>query len=346
MMSERTIRQLIEGMPLVFNESAAEGLDAVIQFEVSGEETGRYYLEIKKGHCRFRLGESRSPSLTIKTPSEVWRAISIGETDGQAALMRGQYNAVGDLGLLARMSALFGRPEESKYKIASIPPGPVRLPGMAWLGLAFVPWIFFWITFGLSISRTVALGLPLAISVLLVVYREIYGGSTWMERGTLVFFVLATSLVFTGNAWFQEWGTIVGSLWKGGLWLGSLLRRRMPLSAEYSRWNFVEAMSRNSTFIHANAVITLVWGFQFLVSALFGVLAVLVPALSLPFTVLRFLVIWPAVIFTKRRQKSAPLLRIEDPEGDLRRISIFAAIGLLLTVAVAIGTGTNYVVTK
>ena len=36
----RSLRQTLEGMCLHFDASAAEGLDATLQFEVSGEEPG------------------------------------------------------------------------------------------------------------------------------------------------------------------------------------------------------------------------------------------------------------------------------------------------------------------
>jgi len=38
------LRQMLEGMPLIFNPAAAEGLDATIQFDVTGDEPGTYHL--------------------------------------------------------------------------------------------------------------------------------------------------------------------------------------------------------------------------------------------------------------------------------------------------------------
>jgi putative sterol carrier protein len=62
---------IIAGMPKVFDAEAAGDLTADIQFDVSGEEPGSYYLHVEDGACTFNEGQSLSPALTIHTPSEV-----------------------------------------------------------------------------------------------------------------------------------------------------------------------------------------------------------------------------------------------------------------------------------
>lgn len=98
---------IIAGMSTVFDAEAAGDLTADIQFDVSGEEPGSYYLHIENGTCDFFDGAADSPSLTIHTPSEVWLSISRGEMDGQAALMQGKYSAEGDYGLLLLLNDIF-----------------------------------------------------------------------------------------------------------------------------------------------------------------------------------------------------------------------------------------------
>jgi len=102
-----TLQELIAGMPLAFNAQAAGDLQAVIQFDVGGEEPGQYYLRIAKGQCAAFEGEHPNPSLTIHTPSEIWIAISCGELDGTQAVMQGKYTVEGDLSLLIRFNDLF-----------------------------------------------------------------------------------------------------------------------------------------------------------------------------------------------------------------------------------------------
>ncbi len=97
----------IAGMPTVFNPKAAVDLVADIQFDVTGNEPGSYYLQIENGVCSFQEGESSSPTMTIHTPSEVWLAISRGEMDGQSAFMQQKYTVEGNFSLLMKMNELF-----------------------------------------------------------------------------------------------------------------------------------------------------------------------------------------------------------------------------------------------
>ena len=106
-MSQLNCHDTIAGMPRVFNAETAGDLTADIQFDVSGEEPGTYYLNIEKGTCTFLEGESPAPAMTIHTPCEVWLAVSRGEMDGQMAFMQEKYTIDGDFSLLMKMNELF-----------------------------------------------------------------------------------------------------------------------------------------------------------------------------------------------------------------------------------------------
>ncbi len=102
------MRLLLRGMAATFNSKAAGDLKATIQFEVTGKQTGNWFLSIENGKCAFHEGKVNDPNLTIQTPSEVWLAIANQELDGQQAFMEGKYMAAGDMSLLMRMKNLFG----------------------------------------------------------------------------------------------------------------------------------------------------------------------------------------------------------------------------------------------
>lgn len=105
--SARTCRELFEMMPRGFNAEAADGLTAVYQFEISGDEEFTAHLEIADGKCVYGDGPADSPDVTVKSPAGVWLAISKGHKDGQAAFMAGEYKFEGDLSLLMRLGSLF-----------------------------------------------------------------------------------------------------------------------------------------------------------------------------------------------------------------------------------------------
>lgn len=105
----KTIRQTIEGMTLSVNSNEAKDLKATIQFNVSGEDGGDYYLSIADGKCEFSIGVITDPTLTIDTPTGVWLKIARKEINGAMALMSGKYKASGKMGLLMKMDKIFSR---------------------------------------------------------------------------------------------------------------------------------------------------------------------------------------------------------------------------------------------
>jgi multimeric flavodoxin WrbA/putative sterol carrier protein len=107
--SARTARELLQMMPGGLNPEAAAGLNAILQFEVSGQENFTAYLEIKDSRATYHDGQAASPDAVIKTPADIWLAVATGELDGAQAYMTGQYQVEGDLGLLMRLGSLFPR---------------------------------------------------------------------------------------------------------------------------------------------------------------------------------------------------------------------------------------------
>ena len=105
----QSCRELLAMMPSALQAEAAEGLTAVYQFEVQGDETFVAHLRIARGACTFHKGPSEKPNLTIKTPADVWLKIAKGELNGQQAFMDGRYKVEGDMNLLLKMNRLFSR---------------------------------------------------------------------------------------------------------------------------------------------------------------------------------------------------------------------------------------------
>ena len=109
MSKPKNIRQAIEGMTLSIDPKEAKDLNATIQFNVSGEGGGDYFLTITNGKCDFAEGLTPNPTLTINTPADVWLKIARKEMKGAIALMTGKYKASGQMGLLMEMDKIFSR---------------------------------------------------------------------------------------------------------------------------------------------------------------------------------------------------------------------------------------------
>ncbi|HVN96793.1 MAG TPA: NAD(P)H-dependent oxidoreductase [Syntrophorhabdaceae bacterium] len=100
-------RELIRNMPQGFNREAAGDMKAVYQFDITGSEVFTAHLVISDRTCTYVDGPAPKPDVIIKSPAEVWLAISNGELSGQVAFMSGKYKVEGDLGLLMKLSQVF-----------------------------------------------------------------------------------------------------------------------------------------------------------------------------------------------------------------------------------------------
>jgi putative sterol carrier protein len=76
---------------------------------VSGKQPGHWHFGIQDGTRTFQEGKADHPSLTIRTPSEVWAAVALGRMDGAKAFLEKKYTAEGDLNLLMQFKKFFGR---------------------------------------------------------------------------------------------------------------------------------------------------------------------------------------------------------------------------------------------
>ncbi len=148
---------IMMGMPLAFNPQAAAGLEATIQFVLSGAGGSLFNLRIRDEECTAQRGINENPTLTIHAPAEVWLAIAKGELDGQAAFAKGLYRVAGDMNVMMKMDSLFSAiggqtaPSEAPARSAAggerlTPPADVgtRLPEtmhevMAGMPLSFQP---------------------------------------------------------------------------------------------------------------------------------------------------------------------------------------------------------------
>lgn len=336
----RTARQTIEGMTLAFDPAAAGDLAATIQFEVSGAEPGAYHLDIEGGRCRFNEGRSEVPTLTIRTPSDVWPRIAAGEVSGRDALLDGLYEVGGDASLLFRMDRIFSRDPEAAAREGGrrLRPGPIALSGSRWLTVAFLPWLVLWFgpLFGLAGPAAWRLAFPLAAA--LAAYHAAFSRATWFEIGSTVALGAGAllSLAAPGNAALATWGSAADSLTLGVVWLASLPHGRRPLTADYSRWDHAEALADNGTFLHVNLVITFLWGAAFVIMGSLAVAALLWPGASTGLEAARWLVLVPAIVATIRLPRRASSLRIADLEGSGRLYRRLAVAGIVLAVTAVV----------
>jgi len=321
----------------------AESLEAVIQFRVTGEEPGDYYLRIAGGKCEFQKGIHGDPTLMIRTPSEVWMKVTDGELSGEEAMAEGLYEAEGDLSLLVDFERIFKveqGADATKAEPGKRMPGPLKLPPGAWMFIAFIPWIVFWFTFGFDgISHWVSVGIPLVAATAVIAYRLRYGAGTPMEYCAFFFFAFAFAAVLAGFTAFEKWGVEISQAVLATTWLVTLFLD-MPLTGNYIKWGFREALTRTTLFKQPNAVLTLMWGWIYIATAVLGIGSIEYVSVEWPITIVRYGLLIPGFIITSRYPRKADS-RSFIWEKSIRKIRIGATAGIIATAVILILLLTN-----
>ena len=106
-MADTEVNDIFTRMPDVFNADAAQGLDAVFQFEITGERGGNWNVAVKDGACEVSEGVNETPTVTLNMSAETWVGMINKEVNGMQAFMSGQLKATGDIMLAQRIEQLF-----------------------------------------------------------------------------------------------------------------------------------------------------------------------------------------------------------------------------------------------
>jgi putative sterol carrier protein len=107
MMSEITVQKLMERMPKAFMPEKAEGVDAVVQYHLTGEEAGDWIITIKDGQCGVAEGVADNPNMTLTADSQDYKDVITGKINGMTAFMQGKIKLAGDLNLAMKLPNYF-----------------------------------------------------------------------------------------------------------------------------------------------------------------------------------------------------------------------------------------------
>ena len=103
-----TVKETFEAMPGRFRADRAQGVKAVIQYDITGEGGGTYHVEIADGQCTLKEGVAAAPNLTLTMAAPDWVDMVSGKLNGQMAFMSGKLKHKGDMGLLMKLAGMFG----------------------------------------------------------------------------------------------------------------------------------------------------------------------------------------------------------------------------------------------
>ena len=106
-MTEYTVEQLIRNHERAFRPEVAEGVDAVIQYKLTGEQGGDWIITIKDGKCSVAQGVAEEPTMTLTSDALVFKVVLLGVANGMQYFMQGKIKLAGDLNLAMKLTQFF-----------------------------------------------------------------------------------------------------------------------------------------------------------------------------------------------------------------------------------------------
>lgn len=102
-----TVAEISQMMVSGFKADKADGVDAIIQFDLSGDGGGQFYLQIANGSVAAHDGLAENAKMTLKASAEDYYNVATGKLNAMQAFMSGKIKIQGDMGLAMKMQSMF-----------------------------------------------------------------------------------------------------------------------------------------------------------------------------------------------------------------------------------------------
>lgn len=104
--SREEIVGLFNKMSSRFDPKKAEGINAVIQFDLSGENGGQYWLKIADQQMETGEGTTENPRMTLLSTADDLYNVFAGTLNPMQAFMTGKLKIKGDTSLALKLMPL------------------------------------------------------------------------------------------------------------------------------------------------------------------------------------------------------------------------------------------------
>jgi putative sterol carrier protein len=105
-----SIKERFASMEQRFKPDAAKGVNVRLQFKLSGDGGGEWYVEIKDGKCKVKEGTGPNPDATLIASASDYKKIADGEMNKMVAFLRGKLKVEGDKDKLKPFDTYFEKP--------------------------------------------------------------------------------------------------------------------------------------------------------------------------------------------------------------------------------------------
>lgn len=108
MATQQEVAQIFDDMARKVDPSKVGEMNATIQFDLSGENGGVYWVKMTNGNGESGSGAVENPDMTLKAAADDWAAVYQGDLNPMQAFMSGKLKIQGDMGLAMKLQSFLG----------------------------------------------------------------------------------------------------------------------------------------------------------------------------------------------------------------------------------------------
>jgi len=103
------VKEVFEAMPGAFLPEKAGNAKALIQFNLTGEDGGKWVVDVADGKCQTREEAIPQPDVTVTMDAGDYVALTKGTLDPMKAFMLGKIKVSGNIGMMMQLLQWFKR---------------------------------------------------------------------------------------------------------------------------------------------------------------------------------------------------------------------------------------------
>ena len=103
-----SIQEIFENINEGFDPDKSEGVDAIFQFDLTGDDGGKYWIKVVDKTAEVNEGEHDDPTMTIIAAAEDYLAMVNGDLNAMMAFGQGKIKVDGNPMLATKLQSLFG----------------------------------------------------------------------------------------------------------------------------------------------------------------------------------------------------------------------------------------------
>ena len=105
---EYSLEELMDRIEEIFNANPGpiKGFDAIVQYDVHGDEKGTYQHFFKNGKLTIKKGVETTPHCTMQLSYDNFKKFLLGKQSGTMALLTGKVKVLGNLSTAMRIETI------------------------------------------------------------------------------------------------------------------------------------------------------------------------------------------------------------------------------------------------